>query len=241
MKTKMHKIATVFTGAALALAIGGTAFAEQSGPSFSVSAGLVSEYRFRGISQSDGQPAIQAGIDLDFVNGFYLGTWVSQVDFDYGNDETDFEQDFYGGYSAEVNDSTRYEIGYIHYAYHGSDRDEDYQEIYGSLTFSDLTLGFAYSDDYWAESGAFYYPYAEYSFSLPSDLSLELHIGLNLFDEEIFLYESDSYIDYSAILSKAFGDLTLSAAFIGTDISDRACFDTSWCEATLLAEASYTW
>ncbi|MDP5209622.1 TorF family putative porin [Microbulbifer sp. 2205BS26-8] len=235
----MHKIATAFTGAALALS--DTAFAQKNDPSFSVNAGLVSDYRFRGISQSDGQLAIQAGIDLEVGNGFYVGTWVSQVDFDYGSDETDYEQDFYGGYSAEVNHSMRYDIGYIYYAYHGSDRDEDYQEIYGSLKFLDLTLGFAYSDDYWAESGAFYYPYVEYSFSLPSDLSLDLHIGLNLFSEEIFLYQSDSYIDYSATLSKEFGGLNLRAAFVGTDISDRVCFDTNWCEPTLLAGANYTW
>ncbi|GAA5443585.1 hypothetical protein Misp06_01762 [Microbulbifer sp. NBRC 101763] len=241
MKTKMNKIATVFSGAALALAISNISFAEQSDPSFSVNAGLVSDYKFRGISQSDGRPVIQAGMDLDVGNGFYLGTWASQVDFDYGSDETDYEQDFYGGYSTEINESISYDIGYIYYAYHGSGRDEDYQEIYGSLTFSDLTLGFAYSDDYWADSGNFYYPYAGYSFSLPSDFSLDLHVGLNLFDEEIFLYESDSYIDYSATLSKNFGGLTLSAAFVGTDVSDRECFDTDWCEPTLLAGATYAW
>ncbi|BBM01094.1 TorF family putative porin [Microbulbifer sp. GL-2] len=241
MKIKMHKIATVFTGAALVLAVGGTAFAEGNGASFSVNAGLVSDYKFRGISQSDGRPAIQAGMDLEFGNGFYVGTWASQVDFDYGNDETDYEQDFYAGFSADLNDSVSYDVGYVYYAYHGSGRDEDYQEIYGSLSFSDLTLGLAYSDDYWAESGAFYYPYADYSFSLPADFSLDLHVGLNLFDEEIFLFESDSYIDYSVSLSKEYGDLNLSAALVGSDVSDSECFDTDWCEPTLLAGATYTW
>lgn len=237
----MHKIATVFTGAALVLAVSSTAFAEESGASFSVNAGLVSDYKFRGISQTDGRPAIQAGLDLEFGNGFYVGTWASQVDFDYGNDETDYEQDFYAGFSADLNDSVSYDVGYIYYAYHGSGRDEDYQEIYGSLSFSGLTLGFAYSDDYWAESGAFYYPYADYSFSLPAEFSLDLHVGLNLFDEEIFLFESDSYIDYSVSLSKDYGDLNLSAALVGSDVSDSECFDTDWCEPTLLAGATYTW
>jgi len=241
VKIKMHNIATVFTGAALVLAVSGTAFAEESDAVFSVNAGLVSDYKFRGISQTDGRPAIQAGMDLEFGNGFYLGTWASQVDFDYGNDETDYEQDFYAGFSADLNDSVSYDVGYIYYAYHGSGRDEDYQEIYGSLSFSDLTLGLAYSDDYWAKSGAFYYPYADYSFSLPAEFSLDLHVGLNLFDEEVFLFQSDSYIDYSVSLSKDYGDLNLSASFVGSDVSESECFDTDWCEPTLLAGATYTW
>ncbi|MFA0810362.1 TorF family putative porin [Microbulbifer epialgicus] len=241
MKIEKQKIAAVFAGAALSLGLNSTAVAEQGSLSFSANVGLLTDYRFRGISQTDGRPAIQGGVDLDFGNGFYVGTWASQVDFDYGSDETDYEQDFYGGYTAELNDSVSFDVGYIYYAYHGSDRDEDYQEIYGSLSFSDLTLGFAYSDDYWAESGAFYYPYAEYSFSLPAEINLDVHLGLNLFDEEVFLYEADSYFDYSVSLSKDYGGLNLSAALVGTDVSDSECFDTDWCEPTLLAGATYSW
>lgn len=241
MGITMNKIAAVLTGGALALGVATAAQAQEAGPSFSGNVGVVSDYKFRGISQTDGSPAVQGGLDLDFGNGFYLGTWASQVDFAYGDDETKFEQDFYGGYSGEISETVSYDVGYIYYAYHGSDWDEDYQEVYGSVSISDLTLGLAYSDDYWAATGAFYYPYAEYSFALPADVSLDFHVGANMFDEEGFLFESDSYIDYSVSVGKDFGGLSLSASLVGTDISDEECFGLDWCEPSVIAGATYTW
>ncbi|MBY6190661.1 TorF family putative porin [Microbulbifer agarilyticus] len=235
------KVAAIVSGSVLAMAISSAATAEESGPSFSANVGVVTDYRFRGISQSDSNPAVQAGVDLDLGNGFYAGTWASQVDFAYGADETDFEQDFYGGYAGETAGGVGYDVGYIYYAYHGSDQDEDYQEVYGSLSFGDASVGFAYSDDYWLQSGAFYYLNAGYSFSLANDISLDLSAGLNLFDEEIFLNGSDSYIDYSVSVGKEFGGLALSASLVGTDVSDEECFLTDWCEPTVLAGASYSW
>jgi uncharacterized protein (TIGR02001 family) len=235
-------IAAAVTASALALAISGSiAQAEESGPSFSANVSVTTDYRFRGISQTDSGPALQGGVDLDLGNGVYLGTWASQVDFAYGADETKFEQDFYGGYAGETAGGVGYDVGYIFYAYHGSDKDEDYQEVYGSLSFGDASLGFAYSDDYWFQSGEFYYLSAGYSFALPSDVALDLSAGLNLFDEEIFLDGSDSYIDYSVSVSKDFAGVSLSAALVGTDVSDQECFYTDWCEPTVLASASYSW
>ncbi|MFV8784065.1 TorF family putative porin [Microbulbifer sp. SA54] len=228
-------------GSALAMAIFSGAAVAEDGPSFSANIGVVSDYKFRGVSQSDTGPAVQGGVDLDMGNGFYLGTWASQVDFAYGADETEFEQDFYGGYAGETAGGVGYDVGYIYYAYHGSDQDEDYQEIYGSLSFGDLSLGFAYSDDYWYQAGEFYYLNAGYSFDLGNDIALGLSAGLNLFDEEIFLDGSDSYIDYNVSLSKEFGGLALSASLIGTDASKAECYGTDWCEATIVAGATYSW
>lgn len=238
----MNKIAAVLTGGALALGTTSATHAAEGGFSASGNLGVVTDYKFRGISQSDGGAAVQGGVDLDFGNGVYLGTWASQVDFAYGADETDYEQDFYGGYAGEVSDTVSYDVGYIYYAYHGSDWDEDYQEVYGSVSVSDLTLGLAYSDDYWAETGTFYYPYAEYSFALPADLSLDLHLGANMFDDVAFLSDgSDSYIDYSVSVGRDFGGLNLSASLVGTDASEEECWGTDWCEASLIAGATYSW
>lgn len=239
-----NRATVVIASSALALAMAAsTSVAAEGGVSFSGNVGVTTDYRFRGISQSDSGPAVQGGFDVDFGNGFYAGTWASQVDFAYGEDETKFEQDFYGGYSAEISETVSYDVGYIYYAYHGGDNDENYQEIYGSVSISDLTLGLAYSNEYWAETGTFYYPYAEYSFALPADLSLDLHVGLNMLDEDGgFLAEGeDSYVDYSVSLGKEFGGLALSASVVGTDISDSECFDLDWCEPTVLASATYTW
>lgn len=236
-----NKIAAIVSGSVLAMAISTGVTAEDSGPSLSANLGVVSDYKFRGVSQSDTGPAIQGGVDLDMGNGFYLGTWASQVDFAYGSDETDFEQDFYGGYAGETAGGVGYDVGYIYYAYHGSNQDEDYQEVYGNLSFGDLSLGFAYSDDYWYQAGEFVYLNAGYSFSLANDISLDVSAGLNLFDEEIFLSGSDSYIDYNVTIGKEFGGLALSASLVGTDASKAECYGLDWCEATVLAGATYSW
>lgn len=242
MRFNMNKtIAAVFTTSTLAFAIGSSAaVAQEAGVSLSANLGVVSDYRFRGVSQSDTGPAIQGGVDLDLGNGVYLGTWASQVDFAYGSDETEFEQDFYGGYAGETAGGIGYDVGYIYYAYHGSGRDEDYQEVYGSLSIGDLSLGFAYSDDYWYQAGEFYYLNAGYSFSLANDIALDISAGLNLFDEEIYV-NTDSYIDYTVSVSKEFGGLALSASLVGTDASEEECWGYDWCEPTVLAGATYSW
>lgn len=241
--TTLKKITTAASAGLLAMAASTAANAE-GGFGFSANAGVTSDYRFRGISQSDKSPAVQAGVDFEY-GGFYAGTWASQVDFDYGESETKYEQDFYFGYAGELSESVSYDVGYIYYAYHKGGNDEDYQEIYGSLGVSDFTFGLAYSNDYWAESGKFYYLSADYSLGLPAELTLDLHLGLNLFaEDDIFFVEPDPvdrYIDYSVSIGKEFGGLALSAAVVGTDLSKNECWATDWCKAGLVATATYTW
>jgi len=65
---------------------------------------LVTDYKFRGISQSDSKPSVQGGFDIAFDSGFYLGTWGAAVDFDCaidtcGGANGGLELDYYGGFS----------------------------------------------------------------------------------------------------------------------------------------------
>ena len=55
---------------------------EEDGFQISGNVALTTDYRFRGISQSDEELAIQGGFDAEFGPGFYIGTWGSSVDFD---------------------------------------------------------------------------------------------------------------------------------------------------------------
>ncbi|HRQ61874.1 MAG TPA: TorF family putative porin, partial [Alphaproteobacteria bacterium] len=68
---------------------------------FSASAALVSEYAFRGISQSDEHPALQGSIDYEHESGFYAGVWGSSVDFNDGSEAT-VETDLYAGLAGEI-------------------------------------------------------------------------------------------------------------------------------------------
>lgn len=80
---------------ALAMLVAGTA---QAAPDAAFNIGVVSDYVFRGASQTDGGPALQGGVDLDMA-GFYVGGWGSNIDF---GDGSDAEIDLYGGYRTEV-------------------------------------------------------------------------------------------------------------------------------------------
>ena len=69
--------------------------------SFTANVSLVSDYRFRGVSQTFKQPAIQGGFDYVHSSGFYVGNWNSNVS---GNSFTDgsIEMDLYGGYKFNI-------------------------------------------------------------------------------------------------------------------------------------------
>lgn len=83
--------------------------------------GVVSDYVFRGFSQTGEDPAIQGGVDLT-SGGFYAGAWASNVDF---GDDTDAEVDLYGGYRTEAG-GFALDFGAIGYLYVGEPDGADY-------------------------------------------------------------------------------------------------------------------
>ncbi len=120
--------------------------AEDAPFSLSANVAVVSEYRFRGISMSDKDIAIQGGVDLATSSGFYAGTWGSSIET-YGGSET--ELDVYAGYATELGDLS-FDVGILAYTYPGS-TDTTYWEAYSSVggSLGDLgwTLGAAYAFD----------------------------------------------------------------------------------------------
>ena len=213
---------------------------------FSGNVTYTTDYRFRGISQGDRSQAIQGGFDLGLDNGFYIGTWASNVTFSGAS----IEVDYYGGFSAEINENTAYDVGVIWYNYPEDDADPDldYWEVYGSVSFGDATVGLAYSPDYFAETDAFFYFYGDYSFALGENASLDLHLGYNLFDDDeagasFGIGESpdfeDSYIDWSVGVSTSAVGLDFSLAYIGTDLDEDECFGgTKLCDDTVVLSVS---
>jgi uncharacterized protein (TIGR02001 family) len=78
--------------------------------------GFFSDYRFRGISQTVKNPAIQGGFDYAHASGFYAGTWASNVSgYLYAN--ANMEWDFYGGYNYKLNDDIGLTAGGLYYFY----------------------------------------------------------------------------------------------------------------------------
>ena len=80
--------------------------------------GLASQYRYRGIEQTAGKPAVQGGLDFVHSTGLYVGTWASNVSWlaDFGARGSSLEWDFYGGYKQTVGDFG-YDVGVLRYYY----------------------------------------------------------------------------------------------------------------------------
>lgn len=81
---------------------------------------LVSEYRFRGIAQTFGQPAIQGGFDITMPYGFYVGNWNSNVASGAGYPGGNLETDLYGGWKYAFNEDFGLDTGVLWYLYPGS-------------------------------------------------------------------------------------------------------------------------
>jgi uncharacterized protein (TIGR02001 family) len=160
-----------------------------------------SDYFFRGIDQAGGE-ALSGGFDVAFESGFYVGTWASSIDFSGG-----LELDYYAGYGGSFSEDISYDIGYLYYGYPQGPSTEEFEEIYGSVSFSDLTVGFAYSDDYYASTGDSTYLYVDYGMALSESVSLGFHFGTMSADDDA--NEAD---DYSISLST-------EAAGLGFDLS----------------------
>lgn len=206
-KTQLSALVAIvtLTGAA-------TASAEISG-----NVSLVSDYSFRGISQTGEKGAIQGGFDYAAESGLYVGTWASNVEF---GTESSTEMDYYIGYAGEAG-GLGYDVSYIYFDYEG-DAEFDYQEFALGFSYGDLSFGVNYSSEYLGDGGPdFLYPYVGYSMALTEGLSLDLHYGYSDIDATDFWGPGeDSYSDYSATLGFSAGGVDFGLAFVGTDLDD---------------------
>lgn len=94
---------------------------EETKPPYTLSSNayLVSDYLFRGQTQTWGRPAVQGGFDFAHESGFYAGTWGSNVS---GNQFAggSLELDLYAGYSGKISEDIGYSAGFLYYYYPGA-------------------------------------------------------------------------------------------------------------------------
>ncbi|MDO9216787.1 MAG: TorF family putative porin, partial [Lacisediminimonas sp.] len=117
--------------------------------------GLASDYRFRGISQSWGLPAVQGGVDYTHASGFYLGNWNSSVSSNSYNNGASLEVDLYGGYRFEPVKDLTVDVGALVYVYPGARLNSapgtptgekyDNTELYVGLTQGPFTAKLSYA------------------------------------------------------------------------------------------------
>jgi len=239
--------ATALAGAAL---VSTPAFAqdEEAGSGFSVSgnAAVVTDYRFRGVSLSGGDPAIQGGIDIGHDSGFYVGTWGSSID---GGAYGTVELDFYGGYAGEISPGVDFDIGLLYYTYPNGTPgvDLDYLETYASVGTTlgpvGATLGAAYAWDQDSLGGSDnLYVYTDFEVGVPTTpLTLSAHLG---YTDGVLappllsgLSPDDSGFDWSVGASATIlGGLSVGVSYIDTEGPSVDGFTDSTIVGTLSIE-----
>jgi uncharacterized protein (TIGR02001 family) len=144
----------VCIAALIVIGVAGQARAQEVvGPRVSWNVALTSDYVFRGVSQTQENPAISAGVDATFGD-FYAGGWASNVDF---GDDTDAEVDLYGGWRSELS-GWSVDLGGVTYLYTGQPdgADYDYVELKAAATraLGPVTVGGAvyWSPDFFGAS-----------------------------------------------------------------------------------------
>jgi uncharacterized protein (TIGR02001 family) len=213
----MNTIKTAVFAATMVMATTGMT-AEVSG-----NVALGSEYFFRGVDQSGGE-ALSGGFDVNFDSGLYVGTWASSIDFSNGP-----ELDYYIGYGGSFSDAVTYDIGYLFYGYPG-DTSNDFEELYGSISFGDATVGFNHSDDYFASTGETTYLYVDYGFTIGENLSLGLHYGTISADDS-GSYDAvfeDAIDDFAISLSTEYSGIGIDFSFIDSSGSGVLDADTEF-------------
>lgn len=208
------------------LAVGGAfaagwtqiAVAEDEGSSFTGSIAVTSDYLFRGISQTNNDPAVQAGVTWASGTGFYAGAWASNVDFVPG-DKADVEVDLTTGFAGALEGGLTYDIGLIYYAYPGARSGTHYDYIEGAVK-----LGYDFGGAAW-NFGAFVTPEnfghtdsAGYfttglKFPLGSGFALDANVGR----AEISSKFGKSYFDYNVGLTYSFEIADINVRFYDTD------------------------
>ena len=115
---------------------------------------LASDYVFRGVSQTMGNPAVQGGFDYAHSSGFYVGTWASNISgIQYTN--ANMEWDFYGGYTGKISDDFSFNVGGIYVMYPDGvtgpapNKKWNTTELYGGVTWKWINLKASYSLTNW--------------------------------------------------------------------------------------------
>ena len=212
---------------ALALVASATpAFAQEDTGDFTLtgSAALVSDYRFRGISQSGKHIAAQASATLTHSSGFYGSFWASSID-DYVAAGADAELDLIGGYSTTVGGVTL-DGGVLYYVYTSATKNAptDFVEIYGSVKApvgpATLTAGFAYAPKSNALSVGFgkednLYLYTDASFTVPeTPFGVSAHLG---YSKDTTFITGDKYLDWSLGATYTWKAATFGVSYVDTD------------------------
>jgi uncharacterized protein (TIGR02001 family) len=211
--------------------------AEDNGIKITGNVALVSDYRFRGVSQSGQNAAVQGGITVTTDSGFYVGTWASSINF-AGSSEIDL----FAGYSKEIAPGVTADVGVLYYLYpkHGAgatDFFEPYVNVTAAIGPATVKVGVNYAWSQSAlgdlktgtgESDSIYF-HVEPAFAIPNTpVALNAHVGYassNSFMANPTLDYSNTKgdtWDWSVGATATYKMLTFGVSYVDTDIKPAA-------------------
>ena len=215
------------------------------------SAMLISDYRFRGVSQSDDRMALQGGITLTHKDGAYAGAWASNLSGWGTFGGANMELDLLAGYKRSLTGNLALDVGLTWYMYPGgadkSDFAEPYVKFSGTAGPTSLTAGVAYAPKQealgrWyrtgadAVSGTYTHPgsrgdnlyiWGDAAVALKgTPLSAKAHIGHSdgnrgLGPNATSVAPTGAYWDWSVGMDAVWRNLTLGVTYVDTDIGRR--------------------
>lgn len=202
-------------------------------PAVTANVALVTDYLYRGISQTGGKPAVQGGFDYAHASGFYAGVWGSSISW-LGDESiasnAGLELDTYFGFKNSFATDFSYDVGFLRYNYPGvyaaGATKADTNEIYGLIGWKWVTL--KYSDslgDTFGVSKASGTSYIDLSASYPiadTGVTLGAHYGKQTYkgstaDGLAAAGTDPTYSDYKLSVSKDFSGYAVGLAYSDTN------------------------
>ena len=201
-------------------------------------AAVTNNYIWRGLTQSENGAAVQGGLDYVADNGFYAGTWVSNVTY-APQDPFSYENDLYLGFRG--GETVTWDVGYLYYNY-DSAANYDFSEVYAAVGWQGLTLkystlaqtnrdedldtgtrGVGPKVDYGFGSAS--YIALDYSYALPNEVTLGFHVGRHDgdFARSFNAFTSDDYVDYYISVSKGGFKFMISDTNLAKDDQYGSC------------------
>uniref|UniRef100_A0A914Z0S0 Secreted protein n=1 Tax=Panagrolaimus superbus TaxID=310955 RepID=A0A914Z0S0_9BILA len=193
-----HARACLAIAAALTLAAPFAASAQENESPYSWNVTAVSDYLFRGVSQTDEKPTLQAGFTYTSPVGLYAGVWGSGVDFGPGDPNTEID----------------YQIGLRrgrHFA-------RQLRQLVTTTTLDDTyKLTVAYTNDQWNSGTDGWYYGVGGQWGLPQDFTLNANVGRSSFEKGL----AKDYTDWNVGVSRQFGLFNVGLGYYGTDGNGR--------------------
>ena len=245
MQKKLLVIALGTLFAMPALAADAPAAAPASPHTFTSNVALVSDYLYRGISQTNAQPAIQGGFDYAHSSGLYAGAWGSSISWlkdsgSYSTKSSQLELDTYFGYKNSFATDYSYDVGFLRYNYPakyfpGAIK-ADTDEIYGQIGWKWLTAKYSYSlGDTFATPDAKGTGYFDLSANYPvgdTGITLGAHYGKQSYKGSSLDSNSKmnpnsrfTYNDYKVSVTKDISGYVLGLAYSNTNA--KSAYDGS--------------